>query len=119
MSGKVCDEIKPEKSSLPYAADYHHHEIHKNDEDRTLKSYRNHRKQGNYGREYEDEMVKYMSNLPGYLQRGREESREKVLNVGVLDWNRLEQWQNSRKQGLHRNSRSSTSSNPSSSVSTD
>lgn len=118
MSRKVYDEIKPGKSSLPYAADYHH-EIHKNDEDRTLKSYRNQRKQGNYGREYEDEMVKYMSNLPGYLQRGREECREKVLNVGVLDWNRLEQWQNSRKQGSHRNSRSSTSSNPSSSVSTD
>ncbi|XP_045826665.1 uncharacterized protein LOC123918629 [Trifolium pratense] len=119
MSRKVYDEIKPGKSSLPYAADYHHHEIHKNDEDRTLKSYRNHHKQGNYGREYEDEMVKYMSNLPSYLQRGREENRDKVLNVGVLDWNRLEQWQNSRKQGSHGNSRISTSSNASSSVSTD
>ncbi|XP_050382215.1 uncharacterized protein LOC126799135 [Argentina anserina] len=41
-----------------------------------------------------DELVKHMSNLPGYLQhpeRG-EKIQEKVLNFGVLDWSRLEKW---------------------------
>ncbi|CAH8355638.1 unnamed protein product [Eruca vesicaria subsp. sativa] len=37
----------------------------------------------------DDEVVKYMSKLPGYLQG--EESND-VLNVGVLDWGRLEKW---------------------------
>ncbi|KAF3505974.1 hypothetical protein F2Q69_00000069 [Brassica cretica] len=37
-----------------------------------------------------DEVVKYMSKLPGYLQGEEEESN--VLNVGVLDWGRLEKW---------------------------
>ncbi|XP_058762663.1 uncharacterized protein LOC131636037 [Vicia villosa] len=115
MSRKVYGESKSGKSSMPNAADYHQ-EIHKNEEDIALKSYRSRHKHGNHGREYEDEMVKYMSNLPGYLQRGREESREKVLNVGVLDWNRLEQWKNNRKDASHRNRRSSSSNNDSSSV---
>ncbi|CAK8575854.1 unnamed protein product [Lathyrus sativus] len=119
MSRKVYGESKSEKLSVPYAADFCH-EVHKNEKDMTLKSYhRSHHKHGNHGREYEDEMVKYMSNLPGYLQRGREESREKVLNVGVLDWNRLEQWKNSRKHASHRNRRSLSSNNESSSVSKD
>jgi hypothetical protein len=40
------------------------------------------------------ELVKYMSDLPGYLQRmQRSESiQEKALNVGVLDWSRLKKW---------------------------
>ncbi|CAL5211547.1 unnamed protein product [Lathyrus oleraceus] len=118
MSRKIYGERKTGRSSMTHAADYHH-EIQENEEDVVVKSYRSHRKHGNYGREYEDEMVKYMSNLPGYLQRGREESREKVLNVGVLDWNRLEQWKNSHKHASHRNSRSSSSNNDSSSVSKD
>lgn len=110
MSRKVYDEIKSGKSSLPYVAD-HHHEIHKNVEGGTSKFHRSHHKHGNCDSEYEDELVKYMSNLPGYLQRGR----EKVLNVGVLDWSRLEQWQHIHKNASHRNSRSSTSSTASSS----
>lgn len=42
----------------------------------------------------DDELVKYMSDLPGYLQRmERSESiQDKALNVGVLDWSRLEKW---------------------------
>ncbi|XP_057458799.1 uncharacterized protein LOC130749457 [Lotus japonicus] len=41
-----------------------------------------------------DELVKYMSNLPGYLLRAdRVESfQEKAFSVGVLDWSRLEKW---------------------------
>ncbi|OIW07517.1 hypothetical protein TanjilG_14463 [Lupinus angustifolius] len=45
-----------------------------------------------------DELVKYMSNLPGFLQhsdRG-ENMQEKALNVGVLDWSQLEKWKNKR-----------------------
>ncbi|KAL6146101.1 hypothetical protein ACLB2K_056784 [Fragaria x ananassa] len=46
-----------------------------------------------------DELVKHMSNLPGYLQhpeRG-EKLQEKVLNFGVLDWSRLEKWKHKQK----------------------
>ncbi|KAK7286857.1 hypothetical protein RJT34_22168 [Clitoria ternatea] len=41
-----------------------------------------------------DELVKHMSNLPGYLLRTDrvENSQEKAFNVGVLDWSRLEKW---------------------------
>ncbi|XVE96985.1 hypothetical protein REPUB_Repub02eG0271400 [Reevesia pubescens] len=47
----------------------------------------------------EDELVRYMSNLPGYLQRveSGENLQEKALNVGVLDWARLEKWKYHRK----------------------
>ncbi|KAK4418999.1 hypothetical protein Salat_2312700 [Sesamum alatum] len=42
----------------------------------------------------DDELVKHMSNLPGFLQRVEKESsiQEKALNFGVLDWKRLEKW---------------------------
>ncbi|KAG8663006.1 uncharacterized protein LOC110618330 isoform X2 [Manihot esculenta] len=67
----------------------------------------------------EEELIKYMSNLPSYLERG-ENRQEKVLNVGVLDWGRLEKWQCGQKQIPHRNSRHSLSSdNSSSSFSTE
>ncbi|OMO86077.1 hypothetical protein CCACVL1_09814 [Corchorus capsularis] len=67
----------------------------------------------------EEELVKYMSKLPSYLER-RAKPQEKVLNVGVLEWGRLEKWQYSHKQILHRSSISSlSSSNTSSSFSTD
>ncbi|CAN1329135.1 hypothetical protein LINPERPRIM_LOCUS34580 [Linum perenne] len=42
----------------------------------------------------EDELVKYMSKVPSYLEKGRAQE-EKVLNFGVLDWNRLQMWQDS------------------------
>ncbi|KAK7287603.1 hypothetical protein RIF29_00884 [Crotalaria pallida] len=43
-----------------------------------------------------DELVKHMSNLPGYLLRADkgEKFQEKAFSVGVLDWSRLEQWKN-------------------------
>lgn len=42
----------------------------------------------------DDELVRHMSNLPGYLLRAErgENLQEKALNVGVLDWTRLENW---------------------------
>lgn len=58
----------------------------------------------------DDELVKYMSDLPGFLQRmERSESiQDKALNVGVLDWSRLEKW---RIAANDSNSTSLTSSN--------
>uniref|UniRef100_A0A1J3ELJ1 Uncharacterized protein n=1 Tax=Noccaea caerulescens TaxID=107243 RepID=A0A1J3ELJ1_NOCCA len=44
--------------------------------------------------EAEHELVKYMSKLPVFLERA-ETPQEKLLNVGVLDWGRLEEWQHS------------------------
>lgn len=48
-----------------------------------------------------EEMVKYMSSIPSYLQREEKGSyniQEKVLNVGVLDWRRLQKWTDHEKQ---------------------
>ncbi|KAL3639464.1 hypothetical protein CASFOL_017371 [Castilleja foliolosa] len=43
----------------------------------------------------DNELVKYMSNLPGFLQQQIKKEtnvQEKALNFGVLDWKRLEKW---------------------------
>ncbi|KAF8031976.1 hypothetical protein BT93_D1018 [Corymbia citriodora subsp. variegata] len=42
----------------------------------------------------DDELIKHMKNLPGYLQSMEkgENLQGKALNVGVLDWARLENW---------------------------
>ncbi|KAG5060247.1 hypothetical protein JHK87_001276 [Glycine soja] len=46
-----------------------------------------------------DELVKHMSNLPGYLLGTDkvENFQEKAFNVGVLDWSRLEKWKHKQK----------------------
>ncbi|KAH7514552.1 uncharacterized protein LOC107430695 [Ziziphus jujuba] len=52
------------------------------------------------------ELVKHMSNLPGYLQhddRG-ENLQEKAFNVGVLDWAQLEKWKTKHKYPTQRDS---------------
>ncbi|KAE9620469.1 hypothetical protein Lal_00019922 [Lupinus albus] len=117
MSRKLYDQLMSEKSSLSY--DDQHRGVTKSEEHSTLKSTRNRHNQRNHGRRSEeDELVKYMSNLPGYLERG--EKNEKILNVGVLDWKCLEQWQYNHKHVPHRSSTSLVStSNTSSSVSAD
>ncbi|XP_019413891.1 PREDICTED: uncharacterized protein LOC109325784 isoform X2 [Lupinus angustifolius] len=117
MSRKLYDQLLSEKPSLSY--DDQHHGVTKSEEHSTLKSAGNHHKHINHGRESEeDELVKYMSNLPGYLERGKK--NEKILNVGVLDWKRLEQWQYHHKHVPHTSSTSSVStSNTPSSVSAD
>ncbi|KAJ9180636.1 hypothetical protein P3X46_008852 [Hevea brasiliensis] len=50
----------------------------------------------------DDELIKYMSNLPCYLQRVEktENIQDKALNVGVLDWSRLENWKCNQKDTL-------------------
>lgn len=97
-----------------------HHEITKNVKDIPQKTAGDHQKQQISGKAIdEEELVKYMSKLPSYLERG-EKLQEKVLNVGVLDWGRLEKWQYSHKQIPYKRSGCSTSSsNTSSSFSTD
>ncbi|XP_059660814.1 uncharacterized protein LOC132307150 isoform X2 [Cornus florida] len=65
------------------------------------------------------EVVKYISTLPNYLERG-ENLQEKAFNVGVLDWRRLENWQHNLKQVPDRCSKDSpSSSNTTSFFSTD
>jgi len=117
MDRKINGRLKQEKT-FSYA-DFHH-EITKKEEDAlSLKPYKNQQKQSAHERaSEEDELVRYMSNLPGYLEKG-EKIPEKVLNVGVLDWASLQQWQYSHKH-VPLSGRSSTStSNTSSSVSTE
>ncbi|XVF08200.1 hypothetical protein REPUB_Repub06bG0205900 [Reevesia pubescens] len=50
----------------------------------------------------EGELIRYMSNLPRYLQRvdSGENLQEKALNVGVLDWAHLEKWKYHQKHIL-------------------
>lgn len=47
-----------------------------------------------------EELVKYMSDLPCYLQRAGKgiNVQEKALNFGVLDWGRLERWKCEQKR---------------------
>lgn len=45
----------------------------------------------------DEEVVRYMSNLPSYLQRGKN-LQEKAFNLGVLDWKHLERWQSKHRQ---------------------
>ncbi|XP_010543258.1 PREDICTED: uncharacterized protein LOC104816240 [Tarenaya hassleriana] len=55
----------------------------------------------------DDELIKYMSKLPDYLQR--EERRGKALNIGVLDWGSLEKWKHGQKCNNASSSGSDTS----------
>ncbi|KAM7522119.1 hypothetical protein LguiA_012021 [Lonicera macranthoides] len=61
-----------------------------------------------------EELVKCMSKLPTYLERG-ENMQDKALSVGVLDWRLLEKWQCNQKHIPNRTSRYSASSSDASS----
>ncbi|KAK4342817.1 hypothetical protein RND71_038633 [Anisodus tanguticus] len=62
----------------------------------------------------DDELVKYMSNLPGYLQHAEKGKniQGKALNFGVLDWERLEKWKYNERMpaSCHRKTLSGSSS---------
>ncbi|KAL4558186.1 hypothetical protein LXL04_036384 [Taraxacum kok-saghyz] len=61
-----------------------------------------------------EEIVKHMSNLPSFLERGKP-IQDKALNFGVMDWGRLEKWQYQRqKQSIVGSNRYSPSSSNSS-----
>ncbi|PPD90539.1 hypothetical protein GOBAR_DD12545 [Gossypium barbadense] len=111
--------FKPERPNLSHTD--LHPEITKGGKDVSPESSWEHKKQhADIKANDEEELVKYMSKLPSYLERGAKKPQEKVLNVGVLEWGRLEKWQGSHKQISHRTSISSlSSSNTSSSLSTD
>ncbi|XP_056684529.1 uncharacterized protein [Spinacia oleracea] len=47
----------------------------------------------------EEELVKYMSKVPGFLQRG-EKVQDNALNFGVLDWGRLQKWTHKHEKTL-------------------
>ncbi|KVH94666.1 uncharacterized protein LOC112517673 [Cynara cardunculus var. scolymus] len=71
------------------------------------------RRDGNKRKEIE-EIVRHMSNLPSYLERGKP-IQDRALNFGVMDWGRLEKWQyHHQKQGLFRSNKCSPSSSNSS-----
>ena len=108
QSIKLQDRLKPEKPRLSYAD--LHNEITGDEKDILPKSCHDLQKQWTDRKATkEDELVKYMSNLPSYLERG-ENQQEKVLNVGVLDWGRLEKWRYSHKQVPDESSQNSPSS---------
>ncbi|KAJ6964366.1 hypothetical protein NC652_002597 [Populus alba x Populus x berolinensis] len=111
QSVNVQEKLKLAKPNLSHTDI--HHEITKNVDHLSSKPLRNILKQHRTEIE-EEELVKYMSKLPSYLERGQTR-QDKVLNVGVLDWGRLEKWQCSQKQMPARNSRHSLSSCDSSS----
>ncbi|XP_057509013.1 uncharacterized protein LOC130791751 [Actinidia eriantha] len=105
QSSKFQDGLKLEKPTMSYA------DLHSE----VTKKGVNHQKQQVERKATEkEELVKYMSNLPSYLEKG-ENLKEKAFNVGVLDWRQLEKWQHNRKPESYQSSRYSQSSSNSSS----
>ncbi|KAH9609753.1 hypothetical protein KSS87_012743 [Heliosperma pusillum] len=114
---KLQDILMSDKPYLSYA-DFHH-ELTRNPDAPLPKYVGSKQSQLFEKRNFkEEELVKYMSNLPSYLERGKN-YQEKALNVGVLDWRRLEKWQYSQKHMQAKNSAFSPSSSNASLFSTD
>ncbi|KAL8531169.1 hypothetical protein ACS0TY_007976 [Phlomoides rotata] len=63
-----------------------------------------------------EELVMYMSCLPGYLERG-ENSQEKHFSIGVLDWGLLQKWQHNSNDVVGINTEHSSSTSNSASIS--
>ncbi|XP_042512189.1 uncharacterized protein LOC122087207 [Macadamia integrifolia] len=131
QSLKLQDELKTDKfikqsnKEISYKTrqDRVQYKVRQDNDDRQLippKSLQNHQKQQSYSEAIQnDELVKYMSNLPCYLQRVErgQNLQEKALNFGVLDWGRLEKWKYKQKQIPSRSTRNDPStSNDSSSL---
>ncbi|KAE8681013.1 Detected protein of unknown function [Hibiscus syriacus] len=110
--------FKPERPNFSYA-DLLQENAKGGKEVLSKSSWKNKKQHADFKAKDEEELVKYMSHLPSYLERGAKYPREKVLNVGVLDWGRLEKWQGSYKQISHSSISSLSSSNTSSSISAD
>ncbi|KAM7496488.1 hypothetical protein LguiA_020902 [Lonicera macranthoides] len=105
---KLGNVLKVEKRDLSYAD--LHSEVMKNvDSNIPPTSSRLHQEQFASTEIKNEELVKHMSKLPSYLERG-ESLQDKALNVGVLNWGSLERWQYNRNQMPDRNSRFSLSS---------
>ncbi|KAL2934236.1 Ribosomal RNA small subunit methyltransferase H 2 [Bienertia sinuspersici] len=84
---KVENSIRPPHSDLPF-------EFVKNANNEFVvqTKYSGSQKQSSK----EEELVKYMSKVPGFLQSGEMLQDNSALNFGVLDWGRLEQWTHKR-----------------------
>ncbi|CAI9778738.1 unnamed protein product [Fraxinus pennsylvanica] len=63
-----------------------------------------------------EELVKYMSKLPSFLERG-ENLPERAFNVGVLEWSILENWNHNRKEITGENEEHAPSSSNTSPIS--
>ncbi|KAL2508351.1 uncharacterized protein Fot_31998 [Forsythia ovata] len=98
---KLGYRLKFEKQERCF--DDFHPEIIKN-VDSPLSKYKGfHQKQRAERKVHEsEELVKYMSKLPSFLERG-ENIPEKAFNVGVLDWRLLEKWQLNQKEIIRGN----------------
>lgn len=115
---KLCDMLMSEKPNLSYA--HFHHEITRHADDAVPKHFRSQlSKLSDKTSLKEDEVVRYMSDLPSYLEKGKND-QEKALSVGVIDWKRLEKWQYIQKHMPYKyNGYSPSSSNTSLSSTTD
>jgi hypothetical protein len=102
-SPKYPDKLKVKNSVRSSYSDLHRERKQDRDDKNLVqaKSSGNHQRQCDKANtSKEDELVKHMSNLPGYLQRAEtgENLQEKALNFGVLDWAQLEKWKYKQKQ---------------------
>lgn len=105
---KLGNVLKVEKCDLSYAD--LHSEVTKNvDSNIPPPSSRLHQEQFRSMEIKNEELVKHMSKLPSYLERG-ESLQDKALNVGVLNWGSLERWHYNRNQMTDRNGGYSQSS---------
>ncbi|XP_021738002.1 uncharacterized protein LOC110704512 isoform X1 [Chenopodium quinoa] len=92
---KVENSIRPPHSDLPleFVKDVNNEFVV-----RTKFSNNQQLPQGRNGTSKE-ELVKYMSKVPGFLQRG-EKLQDNAFNIGVLDWGRLEKWTHKHEKTL-------------------
>lgn len=102
-SPKYQEKLKVKNSVRSSYSDMHRERKQDRDDKNLVQA----KSSGNHQRQFdkantneEDELVKHMSNLPGYLQRAErgENLQEKALNFGVLDWAQLEKWKYKQKQ---------------------
>lgn len=115
-STKLRDILMSDKPTLSYAE--FHHQITKDTDVNLPKSHGSQQSHGTEGKAEKDELVRYMSNLPSYLEKGKN-FQEKPLNVGVLDWRRLEKWKYNNNQVPHKDSGYSSSTSSTSYFSTE
>lgn len=115
-SSKLRDKYKVESTEdKPYISRHHDLSNTVNPNVSQLASSRDHQNQWlGSQKNKDDELVKYMSNLPGYLQHAEKGKsiQGKALNFGVLDWERLEKWKYNERMpaSFHRKTLSGSSS---------
>lgn len=111
-------------TEIPFGRPFPHSKSNQNIEDEILVQTKHpgdlRRHPGKIKESKDAELIKHMSNVPGYLQHigsTREMPHENALNFGVLEWERLEKWRHMQKVMLLRNSINISSTNNDSSMS--